>query len=52
MVLDYGLCFPLKEEFRLKYCSFWENLFLGNFENMKKIIADWGIGDEEMFASA
>lgn len=51
-MLDFGLCLPIENNFRLKYCEFWQALFLQDTNKMKEIARGWGVLDEEIFASS
>ncbi|EAR86296.1 ABC1 family protein (chaperonin), putative (macronuclear) [Tetrahymena thermophila SB210] len=51
VLLDYGLCFQVSENFRLQYCSLWKSLFLQDSQALKDIVKQWGIQDDEQFAS-
>ncbi|CAD8165848.1 unnamed protein product [Paramecium pentaurelia] len=51
VLLDFGLCIKLENQFRLDYSEFWTSIFLQDFTKLKQIVRKWGIGNEEMFAS-
>jgi aarF domain-containing kinase len=51
VLLDFGLCIRLPTDFRLQYARFWQSLFLQDKDTMRSIAKEWGIGNEEMFAS-
>lgn len=52
VMLDFGLCLPLEEKFRVKNCEFWQALFLQDTPKLKEIATEWGVLDEETFASS
>lgn len=52
ILLDFGLCIGLQKNFQLEYCRLWESIFLQNMHMVKTIISNWGMSDEQYFASA
>ncbi|EGR28453.1 chaperonin, putative [Ichthyophthirius multifiliis] len=52
VLLDYGLCYQTQDFFREQYCMFWKYLFLQNNQQLRNIVKQWGITDDEAFASS
>lgn len=52
VLLDFGLCVEVKDSFRQQYCELWKAIFLHDMDAIKKITADWGIKNDEMFVSS
>lgn len=52
VLIDHGLYIREDDDFRRNYCSFWEAMFSGDMDTMKKVSQAWGFGDSEMLASA
>ncbi|KAM3147194.1 hypothetical protein pb186bvf_000910 [Paramecium bursaria] len=51
VILDWGLCIEIPNEFRLDYANFWKYLFLQDRASIKTLIKKWGIDNDQMFAS-
>jgi aarF domain-containing kinase len=45
VLIDFGLCLRLSNEFRLQYAKFWQALFLQDKETISSIVKEWGIGN-------
>lgn len=52
VVIDHGLYISEPEKFREQYCLFWKSLFLNDFETIRSISSEWGVGAPDLLASA
>lgn len=52
VLLDHGLYVRLTEPFRQQYATLWKGLMTMDFETIKDVAEEWGIGTPDMFASA
>lgn len=43
VIIDHGLCIPVRNSFRLQYANFWKSLFINDQESLKKICKEWGL---------
>ncbi|ESL12016.1 ABC transporter [Trypanosoma rangeli SC58] len=51
VLLDFGMCCPEMERFRVEYALLFKSIMLGDMATMRKIVTSWGIIDPEVFAS-
>ncbi|EAN94568.1 putative ABC transporter [Trypanosoma cruzi] len=51
VLLDFGLCCPETERFRVEYALIFKSIVLRDTETIMKIITTWGITDADVFAS-
>ncbi|KEG08873.1 ABC transporter [Trypanosoma grayi] len=51
VLLDFGLCCPETERFRMEYALLFKSIVSQDIETVKKVVGSWGITDAEMFAS-
>lgn len=51
VLLDFGLCCPETEQFRVKYALLFKSIVMQDIKTVKKIVTSWGITDAEVFAS-
>ncbi|RNF03210.1 putative ABC transporter [Trypanosoma rangeli] len=51
VLLDFGMCCPETERFRVEYALLFKSIVLGDMVTMRKIVTSWGIIDPEVFAS-
>ncbi|RNF09815.1 putative ABC transporter [Trypanosoma conorhini] len=51
VLLDFGMCCPERERFRVEYALLFKSIVLGDMDTIRKIVTSWGITDPEVFAS-
>ncbi|KAF8243280.1 ABC1-domain-containing protein [Wilcoxina mikolae CBS 423.85] len=52
VLLDHGLYITTTPKFRHQYALFWKSLFTFDNETINNIATEWGIGNNDLFASA
>ncbi|KAL6304993.1 ABC1-domain-containing protein [Sparassis latifolia] len=52
VLLDHGLYVRVSDTFRKQYATLWEGLLTVNFDVVKDVAEQWGIGTPDLFASA
>jgi aarF domain-containing kinase len=52
VLLDHGLYVRPSETFRKQYATLWRGLVTTDFDTIKGVAAEWGIGTPDLFASA
>ena len=50
-MIDHGLYIEESPKFRQEYCNFWKGILLMRQDLIKSVCKNWGIKDQEMFAS-
>ena len=51
VLLDHGLYSECRDSFRVDYCKLWKSMILMDSKKLKEVCYNWGIYDEELFAS-
>lgn len=52
VLLDHGLYVRVSETFRRQYATLWRGLITMDFDTIKRVAGEWGIGTPDLFASA
>ncbi|KAI0338382.1 ABC1-domain-containing protein [Trametopsis cervina] len=52
VLLDHGLYVRVTESFRQQYATLWRALMTMDFDTIKDVASQWGIGTPDLFASA
>lgn len=52
VLLDHGLYVRVSETFRRQYATLWRGLITMDFDTIKDVAEEWGIGTPDLFASA
>ncbi|PSR77167.1 hypothetical protein PHLCEN_2v8032 [Hermanssonia centrifuga] len=52
VLLDHGLYVRVSDEFRHQYATLWKGLMTMDFDAVKDVAEQWGIGTPDLFASA
>lgn len=52
VLLDHGLYVQASEPFRKQYATLWRGLITMDFDTIKSVASEWGIGTPDLFASA
>lgn len=52
VLIDHGLYVRLSDEFRRQYATLWKGLMTVDFNVIKSVASEWGIGTPDLFASA
>ncbi|KAI8974036.1 ABC1-domain-containing protein [Trametes punicea] len=52
VLLDHGLYVRLSDTFQQQYARLWKGLLTVDFDVVKSVAEDWGIGTPDLFASA
>lgn len=52
VLLDHGLYVRVSETFRRQYATLWRALITMDFDAIKSVASEWGIGTPDLFASA
>lgn len=51
VLLDFGLCVELEENFKKQYCLLWKSIFDHDVKTINEICRSWGISDPDMFVT-
>lgn len=51
VLLDFGLCVPETERFRMQYALLFKSLATRDMAALRGVVMDWGISDPDTFAS-
>lgn len=51
VLIDFGLCVPETEEFRMHYALLFKSLATRDMKTLRNVVMGWGISDPEVFAS-
>ncbi|KAH9578405.1 UbiB domain [Trypanosoma melophagium] len=51
VLLDFGLCCPETEKFRMEYALLFKSMVSQDIRTVEQVVGSWGITDAEMFAS-
>lgn len=52
VLIDHGLYVNTPESFRQQYAAVWKGLLIGDWDVIKRVTHQWGIGTPDLFASA
>ena len=52
VLLDHGLYVRVSEAFRRQYATLWRGLITMDYDTIKHVAEEWGIGTPDLFASA
>ncbi|ORC90588.1 ABC transporter [Trypanosoma theileri] len=51
VLLDFGLCCPETEKFRMEYALLFKSMVSQDLHTVERVVGSWGITDAEVFAS-
>ncbi|CCW66226.1 unnamed protein product [Phytomonas sp. Hart1] len=49
VLLDFGLCVPISERFRMQYALLFKSFIEHDIETIRNVVREWGVSDEKTF---
>ncbi|CCW63135.1 unnamed protein product [Phytomonas sp. EM1] len=49
VLLDFGLCVPISERFRMQYALLLKSFIAHDIETIRHVVREWGVSDERAF---